>query len=99
MLNLPNVNFWFTVKHQSQTQIAQITPQLFRLRSFCIVCVVWLLSVKHLLGCHFVIAIKAGENSTAYDALISVFQRNLRFMNISCLIKQYNQIFWNCALL
>ena len=91
-------NFWFTVKHQSQTQIAQITPQLLQLRSFCIVCVVGFLSVKYLWDCHFFIAIKAGVNSTAYGALISVFQRNLRFMNIGCLIKQYNQMFWNCAL-
>ncbi|WP_337485938.1 hypothetical protein, partial [Phascolarctobacterium succinatutens] len=87
-----------TVKHQSQTQIAQITPQLLQLRSFCIFCVVGVLSVKYLWDCHFVIAIKAGENSTDYDALNSAFQRNLRFMNISCLIKQYNQIFWNYAL-
>lgn len=49
---------------------------------------VWVLFVKHRFGWHFVIAIKAGVNSTAYDALISVFQRNLRFMHTICLVVQ-----------
>ena len=94
-----NCNFWFTVKHQSQTQIAQITPQLLQLRSFCFFRAILTICGKCLLMCYFVIRSKSGEHSTAYDALITVLQRDFRFMHMSCCTKYFNQIFWNCALL
>ena len=60
--------FWFTVKHQSQTQIAQITPQLFWLRSNLYFRAKLIRIENVILTKRFVSVVVVNENSTPHNA-------------------------------